>query len=149
MTNWCLRRRLRNRKRWRNWCGKRWRVCTSWKYRWQWRFVPDRIGGIWSDAVDWPLWMGPQRHYFAARRVSFATQDGHLKVAALKESSSGNVPAEHLNKRFLRYTSLTGVYSVAGIPDITAEWQVGLKEARREFSLGGAHEQYFAGVGHQ
>lgn len=31
--------------------------------------------------------------------------------------------------------SRAGVYSVAGIPDITAEWQVGLKEARREVSL--------------
>src|ERR1700757_1080504 len=44
--------------------------------------------------------------------------------------------------------SRTGVYSVAGIPGTTAEWQGGLNQARREFSLGGAHEEYFASVGY-
>src|SRR5260221_3915819 len=115
MTNCCLKRRRKSRRRWRNWYARRWKGSTSWRCRWWWRLEWRRIGGIWNEE-DERQSDTIRGDSLRRRQQSCRTPKGLRQTAAATDASMGVrnlVPKQ----TFLRWPARKGVDSVAEIPE--------------------------------
>jgi len=145
MTNCCSRRRLRNRKRSGNWCGKRWRAYTSWRCPWRWRLVPDRIGGICSEAVGPRMQKSGSWVRLRQARCRTPERGGRLRTGTWARALR---LLNHLRTFFALYGP-HGCRLRRGDPGHRGLVAGGPERGAPGIFLGGAHEQYFAGVGHR